>query len=467
MKIKYILAISAFVFSLTACEKKLELLPEQDVAEEVIFSSPSTARSAVLGIYSTAQTLDFYGSLPQLIEEYMGDNVDFVGSFPTLNELRDFTTVSTNSNVATIWQVHYRVITRSNKVIAQIPNVPGLTDAEKSQYVGEAKFMRALAYLQLVNLFAQPFQVSGGTNLGVPLVLDDFTGEISFPARATVNEVHAQIEKDLTEAAAALPPSYPDNIDTRGRATKGAANALLSRLHLLREEWGDVITAARAALTGPYDLAPDYSFYSKDTEEDIFTIQNSATDNGRTGSGGWAAYFVQTEEGGRGDAPMSTNIIAAYESEPGDKRFDLKSEGTGTDQFQHFFTTKFPDAVNNSDDSPVIRTTEVYLNLAEALAQQSALPDGEAINILNRLRDRADLNPKLVFTSKQDLVDAILIERRKELAFEGFRRMDMLRYKKDLRAGNPLAEFGGDKTILPIPQREVDNNTSLDPNPGF
>lgn len=465
MKIKYIIAISALAFSLSSCEKKLALTPEQDLTEETIFGSPSTAKSAVLGIYSTAQTLEFYGSLPQMIEEYMGDNVEFVGSFPTLQELRDFTSISTNSNVSTIWQVHYQVITRANKVIANISKVPGLSDAEKNQYIGEAKFMRALAYLQLVNQFAQPFQVSNGTNLGVPLVLDEFTGTITYPARATVNQVHDQIKKDLTEAAAALPPSYT-GVDTRGRATKGAANALLSRLYLYREEWGNAITAARAAITGPYTLATDYSFYDKNTAEDVFTIQNSATDNGRTGSGGWAAYYSPTAVGGRGDAPFSASLIAAYEAEPGDKRYALKRTGTAADALTRTFTLKFPDAVNNSDNSPVIRITEVYLNLAEALAQQTALSP-EAVTILNNLRNRAGLLPKLVFTSKQELIDAILLERRKELAFEGFRRMDMLRYKQNLRSGNPLAAFGGQKTIFPIPQRELDNNKSLTPNPGF
>ncbi len=466
MKIKYIIAISALAFSLNSCEDKLTLTPEQDLTEETIFNSPSTARSAVLGIYSTAQTLDFYGSLPQVISEYMGDNVEFVGSFPTLQELRDFTTVSTNGNVATIWQVHYQVITRANKVIARIGGVPGLTDAEKAQFVGEAKFLRALSYFQLVNLYAQPFQVSTGTNLGVPLITEDFTGTISYPARATVNQVHDQIKKDLTEAASALPASYSAGSDTRGRATKGAANALLSRLYLYREEWANAITAARAALTGPYVLASDYSFYDKNTAEDVFTIQNSATDNGRTGSGGWAAYYSPTAVGGRGDAPFSANLTTAYSAEAGDKRFDLKRTGTAADGLTRSFTNKFPDAVNNADNSPVIRVTEVYLNLAEALAQQTVLSP-EAITILNQLRSRAGLAPKLVFTGKQDLIDAILLERRKELAFEGFRRMDMLRYKQNLRSGNPLAAFGGQKTVLPIPQREIDNNPNLVPNPGF
>jgi len=468
MKIKYIFALAAGLsLSLYSCEKKLELTPEQDLTEETIFNSPSTARSAVLGIYSTAQTLEFSGSLPQLIGEYMGDNVEFVGSFPTLQEIRDFTTVSTNTNVSGIWQVHYQVITRANKVIAQIDNVPGLTDEEKSQYAGEAKFMRALAYFQLADLFSQPFQVSNGSNLSVPLVLEDFTGAITFPARNTLNEVHAQIQKDLEEAAAALPSSYDSSIDTRGRATKGAAFALLSRLKLYREEWPAAVAAAREALaTGQYALATDYSFYSKNTAEDVFSIQNSAVDNGRTGSGGWAAYFRPTNVGGRGDAPYSANLAMAYEAEPGDLRYSLKSVGTAADGLSRVFTTKYPDAVNNSDNSPVLRTTEVYLNLAEALAHQTALSP-EAITILNNLRSRAGLLPKLVFTSQQALIDAILLERRKELAFEGHRRMDILRYRQNLRGDSPPAAFGGDKTILPIPQREVDNNPSLEPNPGY
>ncbi|MBC7743998.1 MAG: RagB/SusD family nutrient uptake outer membrane protein [Flavobacterium sp.] len=468
MKIKYILTITAALsLTLNSCEKKLNLTPEQDLTESTIFSSASTARSAVSGLYSTAQTLDFYGSLPQVIEEYMGDNVEFVGSFPTLQEIRDFTTVSTNANVSNIWQVHYEVITRSNKIIARIANVPGLSPEEISQFTGEAKFMRALAYFQLVNQFAQPFQVSNGTNLGVPLVLEEFTGDITLPARNTVNEVHAQIQKDLEEATVALPASYATDSETRGRATKGAAFALLSRLKLYREEWPAATAAARATLaTGQYTLAPDYSFYDANTSEDVFSIQNSAVDNGANGSGGWASYYSPTALGGRGDAPFSQSLIDAYEVEKTDLRYLLKLTGVAADAQSKVFTTKFPDAVNNADNSPVLRTTEVYLNLAEALAHETAL-NPEAILILNTLRRRAGLGSKLIFTSQQNLVDAILLERRKELAFEGHRRMDLLRNRQNLREADPLAAFGGDKTVLPIPQREIDNNPSLTPNPGY
>lgn len=451
----------------TSCEKKLNLLPQQDLAESSTFSSTSTAFGALMGVYSTAQDYNVYGSLPQIIGDYMADNVDFVGSFPTLQDINNFVTLSDNSSVSAIWRVHYQMITQANKVIARIPSVAGFTDAQKKQYVAEAKYLRALAYLQLVDLFAQPYQFSNGTNLGVPLITDEFTGDITYPARATVNEIHAQIKKDLTEAIPDLPVSYSSASDTRGRATKGAAYGLLSRLALYRGEWADAETNARSTIAqGIYNLASDYSFYDGNTDEDVFSIENSAIDNGRTGSGGWASYYTPGALGGRGDCPYTDDLINAYGTS--DLRFtSLTLTGNGADGISHTFTTKFPDAVNNSDNSPVMRTTEIYLNLAEALAQQSATPSVEATNIVNMLRTRAGLPTVITYLTKQAQIDAILVERRKELAFEGHRRMDLLRYKLPLRAGVAAAAFGADKTILPIPQREIDNNKSLVQNPGF
>lgn len=462
MKLKYYIITSALVLSLFGCKKELEKLPQQDLSDQLVFNSPATALGALRGVYSTAQTFDFYGSLPQVMGDYMGNNVDFVGTFPTLQELNNFSSVSTNSNVQTMWQVHYQVITRANTVIGKINDVPGLSAAEKSQYAAEAKFLRALAYFQLANFFAQPYQVSSGTNLAVPLVLDYFDGTIKYPSRNTLNQVHAQIVQDLNEAIPALPPSYSDAAETRGRATKGAAYALLSRLYIYREEWAKAESAARSTLAqGIYDTAPNYAFYSGNTSEDVFTIQNSAIDNGRTGSGGWASYYNPAALAGRGDAPFSQDLINAYNTEPTDRRFALKISGNAADGLPHFFTTKFPDAVNNSDNSPVIRTTEVYLNLAEALARQNTTPNAEAVTILNnRIRNRAGLLPKVVAT-QQALIDALLIERRKELAFEGHSRMDLLRNRQPLRASNAAAAFGAPKTILPIPQREIDNNPGL------
>jgi hypothetical protein len=134
MKIKYLL-LSASMF-LFACQKELELNPQQSLPDQIVFNSPATAISALNGVYSTAQTFDFYGNLPQVIGEYMGTNVNYVGTFTTLQDLNTFTAVSTNSNVSGIWQVHYQVITRANQVIAKIGGVDGISDQLKTQYIG-------------------------------------------------------------------------------------------------------------------------------------------------------------------------------------------------------------------------------------------------------------------------------------------------------------------------------------------
>ncbi|MBF8964839.1 RagB/SusD family nutrient uptake outer membrane protein [Pontibacter sp. FD36] len=481
MNKKHILKALGFslALGLFACEDKLnELRPEQDLTEESAFKNEAAAMSSLFGVYSTTQNYEIFGGLSHIIGDFHADNVQFIGSFPTLQEIQNFNIVGANSSIQALWQVHYRAITRANNVIAKVPTVvdQGFTDAEKAQVVAEAKFIRALLYFQMSNFFSQPYQFSGGDNLSVPLVLDAFSGEITYPERATLNQVHAQIEKDLQEAIPALKNAadFGDPSEARGRATVGAAQALLSRLYLYRENWSQAEQNARTVLNnGSYNLATDYSFYNANTSEDVFTIQNSAIDNGRTGSGGLASYYRPAANGGRGDAAFSPEFLASYET--GDKRLSsLSSVGVGADGGTYTFTTKYPDAVNNADNAPIIRTTEVVLTLAEAIAKQATTVSGasESIQLLNRLRVRAGLAPYTVesFSNLNGLVEAILDERRKELAFEGLRRMDLLRYKKPLKTngeGASKAVFGGDLTILPIPQRELDINPSLVPNPGY
>lgn len=472
------LSLALGIFS---CEDRLnELRPEQELTGDAAFATESTTLSSLYGVYSTLQNYELFGGLSQVIGDFQADNVDFVGSFPTLQEISNFSTVGSNSSIQALWQVHYRAITRANNVIANAPTVndPGFTEEEKAQVVAEAKFLRALLYFQLANFFSQPYQVNGGTNLSVPLVLEPFEGEVTFPERATLNQVHAQIEQDLMEAIPNLNTAaeFDDPSEMRGRATVGAAQALLSRLYLFRENWEMSEEYARAVLASPsYSLASDYGFYNANTPEDVFTIQNSAIDNGRTGAGGLASYFRPASEGGRGDAPFSPDLIRAFELEPGDRRFTaLSSPGVGADAQAHIFPTKYPDAVNNSDNAPVIRVTEVVLTLAEAIARQagSVAEAQEAIDLINQLRVRAGLPTFTVasFSSVDELINAILTERRKELAFEGFRRMDLLRNRMPLRTSGEnvaRAAFGADLTILPIPQRELDVNPNLVPNPGY
>jgi hypothetical protein len=144
---------------------------------------------------------------------------------------------------------------------------------------------------------------------------------------------------------------------------------------------------------------------------------------------------------------------------------------TAADNVMRRMTRKFPDAVTNADESPLMRIAEMHLNRAEALAELNGV-NQESIDLVNPIRTRAGLAAWTIaqFASKQALIDAILKERRKELCFEGHRRMDLLRRGLPLRttgATAALAAFGADRTIMPIPQREVDLNTNLVQNPGY
>lgn len=460
--------------SLFSCEN-LDIDPQQSLSTELAFADKQSVEGSLLGVYSLTQEWEVFGSLPQVIADFQADNVRFIGSFPTLQEISIYTTQADNATLRDLWKAHYRAILAANAVVAYTPDSPDetLTTEERNQYVAEAKFMRSLLMFQLVNLYAQPVNIGGEDALGIPIITDAFTGEITNYTRNTVGEVHAFIINELNEIVADLPDTYATSAFTRGRATKGAANALLSRVHLYRGEWQLAAEKAKAVLDAEdiYGLASNYNFWGENNSEYVFSIQNSEIDNGRTGSGGWGSYYNSAEDGGRGDAPFSDYLLEAY-SATDERLTALSKENVNAEGVSLLYTTKFPDVVTHSDNSPIIRTTEVVLNRAEALAQLSGIND-ESLELINELRERAGLDIFSAgdFDSSDAFIAQILEERRKELAFEGHRRMDLLRNNLPLRPEGDTyfdeSKPGENKTILPIPQRELDINTGLVQNPGY
>jgi hypothetical protein len=475
MKNIKIAILSALILTGTSCSDRLELLPEQSLAGSQAFSSVANAESTLRGVYSQTQLLEVFGSGPQIIFDYQADNTEFVGSFPTLQDINSYVTTSPNATLEAYWQVNYRVINAANSVIENAPGVkdPALTPEIAKRLVAEAKFLRAITHLNLLNMFAQPFQIQNGASLGVPLLLKSFTGEIEYPSRATVAACYDQIIKDLNEALIDLPAvSTPAS---RGRATKGAAAGYLSRLHLYKGEFQKAADFANQVITATtaYSLATNYSFYgATPTAEHVFVIINSATDNGRTGSGGWASYHRPASNGGRGDCAMAPSLETSFGTEATDKRFvDLSTFVTAADGLRKRMTLKFPDAANNTDLAPLMRTSEIYLTRAEALAELNGI-NAESLTLVNGIRTRAGLPAwtSTTFTTKAAFISAILEERRKELCFEGHRRMDLLRKGLPLRTSGPtaaLAAYGSPKTVLPLPQREIDLNKNLVQNQSY
>ncbi len=467
MKTYKIITVFLSLMVFISCEDRLEVVPEDQVASNTVFNTFATINGTVVGIYSKNQSGDLNG-MAQLTSDFMADDVNFVGSFPSLQEIDQFNTLATNASIDNIWLDGYELIGAANNVIVNLPevtDVTGLDDATKAQFVAEAKFLRAITYFQLVNLFAQPYQFSNGANLGVPLVLQPFQGgDISeFQLeRSTVNEVHAQIEQDLLDAAAVLPA------DNGTRAESGAARALLARLYLYREQWAQAADFADQVISsGSYALAANYDFYDANptSSEHIFVVINTPTDGPQENAGSDEVYvnFYNPAPGGRGDAPFSQDLIDAFASEAGDRRFDeLSAAATDAGGNNTFFTTKYPDIVNNASDGMALRITEMYLIRAEANLRGGSSVGDTPLNDINTLRTRAALGN----LGSVDL-DGLLNERRKELCFEGHRRMDLLRNNRNLRpGGGAMTAPGADKVIFPIVEDETTNNPNITQNPG-
>ncbi len=169
---------------------------------------------------------------------------------------------------------------------------------------------------------------------------------------------------------------------------------------------------------------------------------------------------------------MSDNLEASFKTEETDKRYvELSTSVTAANGQRKRMTMKYMDAANNTDLCPLLRTSELYLTRAEALAELNGIND-ESLKLVSGTRLRVGLPAwtSTTFTTKGEFVNAILEERRKELSFEGHRKMDLQRRGLPLRASGAqaaLSVFGGQKTVLPLPQRELDLNKSLVQNAGY
>jgi len=185
-----ILVLAGFI---VACENQLEeFQPQDNVSDFVAFSNGTTTLGTLMGVYSTAQDGDVHGGTAQMVQDFMSDNVDFVGSFPTFQDVKQYAVTTDNGSLGAIYRDNYRLILAANNVIANVPLVDDIQFPAdlRAQYIAEAKFLRAMSYLNLVNFFADaPYTSDNGASLGVPIITEAFTGEVLLPERATVAQV--------------------------------------------------------------------------------------------------------------------------------------------------------------------------------------------------------------------------------------------------------------------------------------
>ena len=434
---------------LAACNTPLDVDPTASIDSETALSTPRGIELGLNGAYNKLQDGDLYGQEEMVFPDLYADNLDFTGTFQTHREfgLRNVTT--TNGAILLHWDELYDGINQTNNLLEAIEAVTALTPAQRDQYRGEALFIRALNYSILVRYFGD-----------VPLVLTPSrgVGEAALVSRTPVADVYARIVTDLEEAATLLPAAR-----NHGRATRGAANALLARVYLDRGDNALARDKATLVINSPeYSLNASFrtNWTTKNSPESIFELQYSINDGNNQ-----AFWFFPQALGGRWGYSPSLNLFNAFEA--GDARRDasIQVAGAGACPIAPCrYGFKYFRIANSDDNVPVIRLAEMYLIRAEANARLGAA-DQTVRDDLDILRNRAGL-PDLPVTvaGQAALLAAVLQERRVELAFEGHRFFDLRRHGVALAV---LSLADANRLFFPIPQAELDVNKNLTQNPGY
>jgi hypothetical protein len=462
MRIRHLLLTAAAMTVAAGCESPLDVDPTTAVPNEKAIVDAVSARAALAGAYDALQSTSYYAEMMFTWGELSADNAAHTGTFTSYADADQNVLTADNSQIEATWDAIYDAINRANILIAKVPSVPGLTDAEKNQMVGEAHFIRALSYHSLVKLWT-----------GVPIRTTPVASiaEASNVSRATVAEVYTQILGDLQQAEALM---------TSERQTRagslGAARALRARVLLYRAspgatgsstaDWAAVEAAASAVISMPYSLAPSFTDLftatGANTTEDIFRLRFTDQDPF------WAGYYFLVKSlGGRYEVAPTTSVRTAFET--GDARLaaTIKNDPSRSPtQTPRYYAAKFP-TPTGTEHPAIIRLAEVILIRAEARARQNNLLG--AIEDYNLLRARAGLPQHVLgvnVTTQAEVLAAIARERRSELAFEGDRWPDLVRTGQVVTAMGLTAR--PHQGIYPIPQNEIDvTGGQLQQNPGY
>ncbi|OYU94652.1 MAG: RagB/SusD family nutrient uptake outer membrane protein [Bacteroidetes bacterium B1(2017)] len=471
----YILSILFLVaLGLGACKKDfLNKKPISEVTEGNFFKTGADAESAIIACYNNFQS-EYYVFDYYINNDVVSDNCYAGGDNPNNFQLDEFTTTALNGNVSRDWNYLYDAIGRCNAVLDNVGTITSLdlTEQRKQEILGEAAFIRAFHYFQLVNLYGD-----------VPLIIKKVNStdpSVIYQPRSSVDAVYASLIADLKFAADRLPVQHPQG---KQRVTKGACNAMLARAYAQKPspDWQLALQyAEEVTSSASYQLLTDYDFLwdgkHENSSESIFEIQfiNSG-EQANWGPMLWLPPSMNPTSWKKFNMP-SNNLVAAFKAAGDTVR--LKSsilfEGALPWKDSHYpnDTLPFPykqrtASAGRSDNNILIRLADIILLQAEAkneLGNTSGAKDD-----LNLIRTRAKLGNTTAST-QAEVKEAIANERRLELAFEGQRWFDLKRSGNALTVMNNLGlnySVTSKGLLFPIPQVEMDRNPKLIQNPGY
>jgi len=474
--IKSIMVFSALL--IVACSKDfIEIDPISSANTAVLYKTDEDFNDAIIGCYSLLQ--EQY----QNFWEYDLPSDDVRHQWPTEDirlRLDNYTCQDNEGLFLDTWSNYYGVIFRANTILSNIEEIDASTFVNKDRYIAETKFLRAFAYFDLVRIFGD-----------VPMITTPLSDEEALQSgRIDIAKIYDEIIiKDLLGAENKLPEAYSgQNV---GRATKGAAKALLGKVYLTMKDFVNAEGKLKEVTTMGYALLPDYNDlfdYSKDEHHSEYIFDIEYEEGIEEGSGFTNEFSPQEKavaefygvEGGVGNSGTpSDDLFLIFE--PGDLRKDVTVARGFTDKNGVFmaisgsvgaktFTKKYMTPVVRGGDSKanwkVIRYGDVLLMLAEALNENNKT--SEALLELNEIRNRAGLEGYTGLTQTETR-EKIYLERRLELSFEGHRWFDLVRTGRAFNTLEPLG-MKDYMTLFPIPldQIQIMNDPALFPqNPGW
>jgi hypothetical protein len=474
------LGIWVILLLLLSCKKDfIELNPISTVSTDALYKTDNDFKDAVIGIYGVYQNQ--YQNM-WLFGDMRGDDSWDELVKGTAAAMDNFTINNDDPVINSTWLNYYTIINRANMVLTRLADADVAVVKNKNIYMAEASFLRALAYFDLVRIYGD-----------VPMVTSLLTIEEAYKTgREKVSRIYEEvIIKDLLVAESGLPAKFTGS--DMGRATKGAAKALLGKVYLTTHDFVKAENKLKEVTTMGYALLPKYNDlfdYTKSEHhsEYIFDIEyeqgigegNCFTTNFSPKDPPTAAFYgVTGGQNGNNNPPKSLFEIFPA----GDQRKDITAANGFTDQNGVFrpliptsndvqtYTKKYMVRLLATCDSranwKVIRYADVLLMYAEALNENGKT--SEAVNFLNMVRVRAGLKAYPTTLTKAEVRDNIYLERRLELSFEGHRWFDLLRTGQALPT---MAKFGMKPymTVFPLPLSQVQliNNPAIFPqNPGY
>ncbi|WP_436486584.1 RagB/SusD family nutrient uptake outer membrane protein [Chitinophaga sp. ARDCPP14] len=453
------------LFAFASCTKVLDQVPEYTIADENFWQTASDAESAAVGIYPAIQSMSM--QFPVAFDAASDATTALLINY---SPFTNHGIPVDNAIVASYWQNNYTGIGRANDLLKHVPAMKDslFTGGRKEQLLGEAHFLRAYFYFNLVKAYG-----------AVPMVLEPYTSfNADFTiARSPVDSVFQLIISDLKAAEAALPATFAAAASTRGRASQGAAKALLAKAYLSVKNYDSAAAKALEVMNSPvYTLVSGAAAYSnmfstggKNSTEAIFEIQFVSSSSQ---ANGLFSLYVPVNGIPAGIQPGSyqitptAKIIGTYET--GDIRKNA-ALGLTTSSPAVPYVNKYTRLTSGTEpDIIALRLADIILVRAEALNNLGKT--AEATEALNIIRRRAFAEPLTApgahdfpYGGETNLALAIENERFKELAFEGHRFYDLV------RTGRAEAVLGinADQALWPVPLREIGRNPRLVQNHGY